>query len=125
MVDCLIDTNIIVDLLRGYTPTQVWIASLNKPGISHIVYLEVIQGVSDKKAQRSALQLMKSFAFIEIMRTDFDWATQQLIKLGLGYGIDAFDCLIAAPAHRLQLPLYTRNMKHFAPLLGNLAQKPY
>jgi predicted nucleic acid-binding protein len=125
MVDCLIDTNIIVDLLRGYSPAQIWIATLNKPGISHIVYLEVIQGVSDKKAQRHALQLMKSFAFIEITPTDFNWATQELIKLGLSYGIDAFDCLIAAPSHRLQLPLYTRNMKHFSPLLGALAQKPY
>jgi hypothetical protein len=31
----------------------------------------------------------------------------------------------SAPSYRLQLPLYTRNLKHFAPLLGKLAQEPY
>jgi len=35
------------------------------------------------------------------------------------------DCLIAAAAFRLQVPLHTRNLKHFAPLLGELAQEPY
>lgn len=25
----------------------------------------------------------------------------------------------------LQLPLYTHNLKHFAPLLGDLARQPY
>jgi hypothetical protein len=32
---------------------------------------------------------------------------------------------IAAPSYRLQVPLYTRSLKHFAPLLGRLAQQPY
>jgi hypothetical protein len=31
----------------------------------------------------------------------------------------------SAPSYRLQLPLYTRNLKHFAPLLGKLAREPY
>ena len=35
------------------------------------------------------------------------------------------DLLIAAPSQRLQLPLYTHNLKHLSPLLGTLAQKPY
>lgn len=39
--------------------------------------------------------------------------------------VDAFDCLVAALSFRLQLPLYTRNLKYFAPLLGHLAQQPY
>lgn len=35
------------------------------------------------------------------------------------------DCLIAAPAQRLGVPLYTRNLKHFSPLLGDLAVMAY
>lgn len=35
------------------------------------------------------------------------------------------DCLIAASAHRLQLPLYTANRKHFDPLLSGLVRQPY
>lgn len=33
--------------------------------------------------------------------------------------------MMAAVAHRLQLPLFNRNMRHFSPLIGALAVKPY
>jgi predicted nucleic acid-binding protein len=35
------------------------------------------------------------------------------------------DCLIASTAGRLGLPLFTRNLKHFVPLIDPLAQAPY
>ena len=35
------------------------------------------------------------------------------------------DLLITAAARRLALPLYTPNLKHFVPLLGDLARQPY
>jgi predicted nucleic acid-binding protein len=40
-------------------------------------------------------------------------------------GIGMMDCLIASVSLCLQLPLYTRNLRHFTPLLGTLAVKPY
>lgn len=43
----------------------------------------------------------------------------------LSQNVDMMDCLIAASVHRLGLPLYTRNLKHFLPLIGDLACKPY
>ena len=48
-----------------------------------------------------------------------------LIGLSISHNVGSIDCLIASASHRLQLPLYTMNVKHFAPLLGGLAQKPY
>ena len=56
---------------------------------------------------------------------DFDWAIRQSLRLRLSYNVGPMDCLIASVAHRLGLPLYSRNLKHFAPLLGDLAQAPY
>ncbi|MEZ4670167.1 MAG: hypothetical protein R3E39_19855 [Anaerolineae bacterium] len=50
---------------------------------------------------------------------------KQLFRLRLSHNVDSFDFLIAALAHRLQLPLYTRNLKHFGPLLGGLAVVAY
>jgi predicted nucleic acid-binding protein len=35
------------------------------------------------------------------------------------------DALIASAAYRLRVPLFTRNLKHFQPMLGPLVQKPY
>ncbi len=125
MVAGLVDANVIIDELRKYPPAETWLQGQNYLGISRAVYLEVIQGAVTKIEQRRAIKLMNRFQFIELIDADFKWATDQLIRFNLSHNIDAFDCLIAAPAHRLQLPLYTRNLKHFAPLLGNLAQQPY
>jgi predicted nucleic acid-binding protein len=54
-----------------------------------------------------------------------DWAMDQQEKFALSHNVGMNDCLIASISYRLQLPLYTTNLKHFIPLLNNLAQKPY
>jgi predicted nucleic acid-binding protein len=125
MVDCLLDTNVVVDLYHGYEPARAWITTQNAPGITRAVVLEVLEGVQDNPSLRQTLKLLDDFELMELTVSDFDWATRQLIKYRLSHNIDAFDCLIAAPSYRLQLPLYTRNLRHFAPLLGKLAQEPY
>lgn len=125
MVDCLVDTNIIVDLLRGYQPALTWIATQTVPGICRMVYMEVIQGATDRRNQRDVLKLMKRFVMVEHTQADFIWSTRQLIRHNLTDNIDLTDCLIAAPSHRLNLLLYTRNMKHFTPMIPNLVNQPY
>ena len=125
MVKALLDTNILVDLLRRYSSAENWLEGESDLGVTRAVWLEVLQGVENGVEQQRAIRLLRDFELVELTTADFEWATQQLIKFGLSHGIEAFDCLIAAPAHRLQLPLYTRNLKHLAPLLGALAQRPY
>lgn len=50
---------------------------------------------------------------------------RQIMKFGISHNVGVIDCLIAAPAHRLKLPLYTTNLKHFTPILGALAVRLY
>jgi predicted nucleic acid-binding protein len=50
---------------------------------------------------------------------------EQLERFQFSHRIGMEDCLIAAVAYRLQIPLYTHNLKHMTPLLGTLAVKPY
>lgn len=71
------------------------------------------------------LNLLHRFEKVYVNQADMDWAYQQQIQFHLSHNVGAMDCLIAASAYRLQVPLYTRNLKHFAPLLGGLAQEPY
>lgn len=56
---------------------------------------------------------------------DLDWAMQAQMQYELSHGVGMMDCLIASVSYRLQIALYTHNLKHFAPLLGSLAQPPY
>ena len=125
MALALVDTAIVVDLLRGYPPAQSWFLTQQDLGASRAVWLEVIEGAQNRNAQRHALHLLRRMELVEITTADVVWATEQLLALNLSHNIDAFDCLIAAVSHRLQLPLFTRNLKYFSPLIGQQAQRPY
>lgn len=125
MVTGLLETTILVDLLRHYAPAKTWIATQPQIGVTPIVWLELLQGARDKVAQQKAFTLLRGFDHIEIEYDDFAWAIQALANYHLSHHTQALDALIAAPSHRLKIPLYTHNLKHFSPLLGQLAQKPY
>jgi predicted nucleic acid-binding protein len=64
--------------------------------------------------------LVQGFARVEITPPDIDWAIRQLTQLGLSHGVDAMDCLIASASYRLNIPLFTHNLKHFTPVLAEL-----
>ncbi|HVU12984.1 MAG TPA: PIN domain-containing protein [Phototrophicaceae bacterium] len=125
MVVGLLDTSVVIDLLRQHSPADRWLAQQGQLGITRIVWLEVIEGAQSRYKQEEALKLLKRFDLVELTTSDLAWATEQLIRLRLNYEIDSFDCIIASASYRLQFPLYTTNLKHFTPLLGKLAQAPY
>ncbi len=125
MVTGLLDTSILVDVLRGYQPAEDWLATQDQLGITQIVWLELLEGAQNKMAQKESLKLLRRFELVELLPDDMAWAIKQLTSYGLSHHVGAFDCLIASVHPRLKVPLYTRNLKHFMPLIGNLALTPY
>jgi len=125
MVDGLLDTAIVVDLLRGYRPAEAWFAGLNLAAITPMVWLEVIQGVENKREQESAVKLLSAMDRVDLTTIDFDWAIEQALRFRLSHNIDMMDCLIAAPSHRLGVKVYTMNLRHFEPMLRSLCERPY
>ncbi len=125
MVAGFLDTSIVVDLLRQHSPATTWLAQQGQLGITRIVWLEVIDGAQTRQKQDESVKLLRRFEPVELTPSDHIWATEQLLRLRLNYQLDSFDCLIASASYRLQIPLYTTNLKHFTPLLGKLAQLPY
>jgi len=125
VVSALIDSTILVDLLRSYPPSLDWFAEQPRPGITPIVWVEILEGVVDLRAQKRAVEFLRHFERIDLEPQDFDWAFQKALQFKLSHSVGVMDCLIASVAYRLELPLYTCNLKHFAPILGTLAQKPY
>jgi predicted nucleic acid-binding protein len=89
-----------------------------------MVWFELVDGALNCREQRRALQLLNRFERVDLVTEDYQCALDQMIAYRLSHSTDAFDCLIAAPSHRLQLPLYTMNLRHFTPLLGAPTQKP-
>jgi predicted nucleic acid-binding protein len=96
MAMALVDTSIIVDLLRGYPPAQSWFTQQSDLVVSRIVWLEVLEGAPNRDAQRVVLNLLRRFQVEEIDPVDGVWATQKLLMLNLSHNIDAFDCLMAS-----------------------------
>jgi predicted nucleic acid-binding protein len=126
-MDGVLDTAIVVDIYRGYAPAAAWLAANphSQFSITPIAWMEAVNGSRDKITQNKILKLLQDFSLIYLTSDDFDWAMNQLLLRKLSHNVGVNDCLIAAPCQRLSLPLYTRNLKHFAPLLGTLAQQPY
>lgn len=124
MVTALLDTSIVVDLMRKFPPADAWLKEQSGLGITRMVWLEIVEGALNRVEQQHAIRLLRDFELVEITNADAEWATIQLIAFRLSHDIDAIDCLIAATSHRLNIPLMTHNLKHFTPLLGGLAQKP-
>jgi len=121
----LLDTTVLVDLLRGYPPALQWLEGQELLGLSPITWLEIIEGAPDRPSQTRAVLLLQRFERVDLVSEDFDWAIAQALRFKLSHNTDMMDCLIAATAHRLNLALYTQNRKHFVPLLGALVQTPY
>lgn len=81
MVTSLLDTAILVDLVRKYPPAVAWIAIQQDVGVSSVVWLELLQDAQDKTDQQKALKLLGNFARVEILQVDFDWAIASLVKV--------------------------------------------
>lgn len=84
-----------------------------------------MEGANNKANQAQCKHLLGQFDVLYLTPTDQRWAMQQLERFQFSHHIGRNDCLIASVAYRLQLPLYTHNLKDMTPLIGNLAVKPY
>lgn len=47
MITGLLDTNILVDILRGYPPAISWLSGQSALAITPIIWLEILDGVTD------------------------------------------------------------------------------
>lgn len=82
-------------------------------------------GVPNKRAQSDTLDLLNRFETLFITRADQVWAMQKVEQMRFSHSIGMNDALIASVAYRLQVPLYTHNLKDMTPMIGSLAVKPY
>jgi predicted nucleic acid-binding protein len=125
LVDALVDSSIIIDMLRGYPAAKRWAEEGHIVAISRATWFELIEGTRNLQGQRAALDVIQRFVLIEFSQEIVEQAAALMLKWRLSHNIDAFDCLIAATAETQKLPLLTRNLKHFRPLIGELARTPY
>lgn len=121
----LLDTSILIELLKGRQPAKDWFSEQGRLGFTPISWMETVQGARNLREERMILKYLKRFEMVYLIEVDQAWAMQQLVAHHLKFNVGFADCLIASASQRLKVPLYTLNMKHFKPILGNLAQRPF
>lgn len=123
----LADTTVIIHYFRKNPDARAWLAVQPVPlSITPIIWLEVMVGAPGKAGQIACKAILSQFDMEYLTHADMDWAMQQMERHRLQHGVGINDCLIASVCHRLQVPLYTHNVKDMQVLLDSaLVIKPY
>mgnify|MGYP003642181583 CR=1 FL=1 len=122
----IVDTTVILHYFRKNIAARTWVNSQPiQLSITPMTWMEVMEGASNKVTQSQCKIILSMFDLLYITPLDQQWAMHQLENFQFSHHIGMNDCLIASVAHRLQIPLYTHNLKHMTPLIGKLAIKPY
>jgi hypothetical protein len=125
-IDALLDTNVIIDILQGHQPALDWYADAEMMlVITPVVWFETLEGSQNKLEYNRALKLLNAFAMEHSTVSDDLWAMTQYGRLLLSHGLEWSDCLIASVALRLNVPIFTGNLRHFQLLPGITSRKPY
>jgi hypothetical protein len=126
-VDAVLDTSVLVDLWRKHPPALSWAAAHRDltVGIHVLAGMELVEGVRDRQELEHLNRLLAGYEVVYLTPSDCVWASELHRRLRLSHGVGLLDALIASSAVRLNIPLYTLNLKHFQPLPDMRAIRPY
>jgi predicted nucleic acid-binding protein len=120
----LLDTCIMIDLLRGKADAFDFVSSLEKaPALSAVTVTELVAGCRNVKERREIDRLLSHYVIHDINRDIASLAGDYIRQYGPSHGTDPIDALIAATAKTNGLALATLNVKHFAMFAG--LTRPY
>lgn len=122
----LLDTDVLIDIQRGYAPAISWFASLSElPSVSGFVVMELIQDSQNKQQLSNALKLVAPLPIVWATEADLTRALSDFTTYHLSHSLGLLDALIAACAVGQGATLCTFNVKHYRVVLGLLMAQPY
>ena len=123
----LVDTDVLVDCLRGTDPAQAWLKGLAKDSfaVPAVVAMELVMGCRDGGDLRRIERFLGSFSIVWPEASEFAAAYELLLSHRLSSGLNIPDCLIAATALTRAARLYTFNLKHFQAVPKLDVRQPY
>jgi predicted nucleic acid-binding protein len=108
----IVDTTVILHYFRNYGGARAWVDSQPvRLSIVSMTWMEVMEGANSKANQAQCKNVLGKFDVLYATSADQQWAMQQLESFQFSHHIGKDDCLIASLAYRLQVPLYTHNLK--------------
>ena len=126
-VDMVLDTDVLIEILRGDDRAKTWLASVTSHviGIPVLVHMEVLLGARDKREQHALATNLARYTVLHLESGDSQKAQHWFEQFHLSHGTGILDCLIATIPVRLSKPFYTFNLRHFRVIPGLEARAPY
>jgi predicted nucleic acid-binding protein len=124
----LLDSDVLIDLLRKYPPATAWFDALQEDeelAVSGYVVMELIQGCRNKAEQDRVQHALASYGVIWLSQTDCDRALDVFATYRLSHNAGLLDVLIGQTAVALGAPLHTFNQKHYGFIPGIQMFQPY
>ncbi len=121
----IVDTDVLIWYSKGHQKAVEIIHSLDKFSVSVVTYIEIIQGVRNKKelnAFKKALEIL-NIRVIQINELISTKAMFYVEQYALSHSMELADALIGASAIITQTSLLTGNEKHYKYLPGIKIQK--
>ncbi len=122
----LLDTSILVDLLRGSKSAREWIDSLleSARAISVITAAELLAGCRNQSEQRAVERELDLYETVWVSEEISQEALEWYKRFHLSHRVGFLDCVIGATASQNGLQVATLNLKHF-PFPDLQAKRPY
>jgi predicted nucleic acid-binding protein len=123
----LVDTDVVIDILRGYPAAEAWLDSLGGEefALCGFVAAELVQGCANRDDQRRVVRFLTAYQVIWPSADTCDRALGVFSEHHLARGIGIFDALVGQTAVEMRVPLHTFNTKHYSCIRGLRTVQPY
>ena len=112
----LLDSDVMIDLLRQYVPAIEWFDALDEDEeilLSGYVVMELIQGCKNRAEQDRLQGTLAPYGVIWLSSADCDKALAIFERYHLSHNAGLLDVLIGQTAVALSVPLHTFNQRHY------------
>ena len=123
----ILDSDIMIDLLRQHPTAVAWLSSLGDEEIllPGFVVMELLQGCANKVEQNKAQKVLSSFQIVWPSPETCDDALAIFARFHLSDSLGLLDALIGQTAVALNLALCTFNRKHYSVIPNLTTLQPY
>lgn len=122
----LVDTDVLVDVLRGHRPAVEWFQGLDElPSVPGLVVMELVQDTDSKERMDRALKLVAPLPVVWPSELDCDRALSDFKEYHLSHSLGLLDSLIAACAVGSSASLCSFNVKHYRVVPDLQVIQPY
>jgi predicted nucleic acid-binding protein len=122
----LLDTDVLIDIQRGYAPALAWFTGITElPSIPGLVVMELIQDAQNMQQVRRALRLVAPLPIIWPTEVDCERALSDFTAYHLSHSLGLIDVMVGACAVGLSATLCTFNVKHYRVIPGLITEQPY